>query len=102
ERVAGNGAAEQDWPDEMLAWKARAALRANNGAGRWQQVMQAIDAMSEDERANPTWVYWKARALQALAADSQDGPALRVQARDLLAGIASHFSFYGKLAAETL
>ncbi|HEX4233842.1 MAG TPA: lytic transglycosylase domain-containing protein, partial [Caldimonas sp.] len=31
--------------DEMLAWKARAALRGDNGTPRWQQVVQAINAM---------------------------------------------------------
>ncbi len=89
-------------PDETLAWKARAALRANNGAGRWQQVSQAIQAMSETEQREPTWVYWKARALQALAPDSQDGAALKDEADTLLASIAGPLHFYGRLAAEQL
>ena len=62
-----------DLPDDTLAWKARAALRADNGKPRWQQVMQAINAMSATEQRDPAWVYWKARALIALAPDSQDG-----------------------------
>ena len=91
-----------DWPDSTLAWKARAALRANDGQGRWQQVVQAINAMSEDEQRDPAWVYWKARALHALAKDSQKGDALRAQADEMLGSIAGGFHFYGSLAAETL
>ncbi len=93
---------ELDWADETFAWKARAALRANDGRGRWQQVVQAIDAMSPDEQRDPAWVYWKARALRALAADSQDAEALRSQSRELLQSIAGQLNFYGWLAAENL
>ncbi|MGA0610474.1 transglycosylase SLT domain-containing protein [Caldimonas sp. KR1-144] len=89
-------------PDETLAWSVRAALRANNGAGRWQQVVQAINAMSANEQRDPTWVYWKARALQALAADSQDGAAMLEESRTLMRQIASPLHFYGKLALESL
>ncbi|HSV70182.1 MAG TPA: transglycosylase SLT domain-containing protein [Methylibium sp.] len=91
-----------DLPDDTLAWKLRAALRANQGAGRWQQVVQAVNAMSATEQREPAWVYWKARALQALAADSQDGAGMVAQAKALLASIASPLHFYGKLAAEDL
>ena len=54
-----------DWPDDTLAWKVRAALRADNGKARWQPVVQAIDAMGASEQREPTWVYWKARAERA-------------------------------------
>jgi soluble lytic murein transglycosylase len=93
---------ELDWPSDTMVWKARAALRADNGKGRWQQVIQAVDAMSPDEQRDPTWVYWKARALQMVARDSQDGEALRAQAREMFASIAGQLSFYGALAAEAL
>ena len=78
ERMAGGSAkgaepTEGAWPDDTLAWKVRAALRANQGAGRWQQVVQGINAMSPAEQSEPVWVYWKARGLQSLATDSQDG-----------------------------
>jgi soluble lytic murein transglycosylase len=91
-----------DLPDETLAWKVRAALRADNGRARWQQVMQGVNAMSLAEQRDPAWVYWKARALQALAKDSQDGDSMRSLAHELLAGIADQYHFYGKLAADNL
>ncbi len=77
-----------DWPDDTMAWKARAALRANEGKGRWQQVVQAIDAMSPDEQRDASWVYWKARGLQAMARDSQNGEAMREQSRQMLRSVA--------------
>ena len=99
-RRGGSDAAEG--PEDVLAWKARSGLRANNGAGRWQQVMQAINAMSQQEQRDPAWVYWKARALLVLSRDSQDGEALKQQAHELLSPLARQVSFYGKLAAEEL
>jgi len=95
-------AAQADWPDDTLAWKARAALRANQGAGRWQQVVQAVNAMSPTEQRDATWVYWKARGLQALSVDSQDGDGLRVLSREMLGSIAGQPHFYGKLASEQI
>lgn len=89
-------------PYDTLAWKARAALRANGGQGRWQHVIQAINAMSEAEQREPAWVYWKARALQALALPSEDGAKLTEESRQLYASIASPLHFYGKLASEEL
>lgn len=96
------GADEAEGPEDMLPWKVRSGLRANNGAGRWQQVMQAINAMSAQEQRDPAWVYWKARALLALSRDSQDGEALKQQANELLTPLARQVNFYGKLAAEEL
>lgn len=102
ELSAGRAGAEAQWPDDLLAWKARAALRADNGKPRWQQVLQAVNAMSPAEQREPAWAYWKARGLQALAASSQDGDGMQALARELLGGIAGPLSFYGKLAAEEL
>lgn len=102
-RLAGSVAsAGIDWPDEILAWKTRAALRAAEGP-RWPQVLQAISAMTPAEQRDPAWVYWKARALQASAsAPTKDADALRTQGRDLLESIAGQMNFYGKLATEDL
>lgn len=96
------GGRDLDWPDDTLAWKVRAALRADGGKARWQQVLQAINAMNPVEQRDAAWVYWKARGLQALAAQSQDGESMRGLARELLTGIADQVSFYGKLANEDL
>ena len=99
-KAAAKGGANIDWPDETMAWKARAALRADNGRSRWQQVVQAINAMSAGEQREPAWLYWKARGLQALAKDSQDGESLRAMGREMMTALAGQLSFYGTLAAE--
>ncbi len=101
-RVLGKSGREIDPSDETLAWKVRAALRADNGRARWQQVIQAINAMSPAEQKDAAWVYWKARALQVVARDSQDGEALLATSRELQASIAGQLSYYGALAAEEL
>lgn len=89
------------WGEDTMAWKARAALR-NAGGPRWQQVMQAINAMEPREQRDPTWVYWKARALQALSRDSTDPTGMAAQSRELMQSIAGQYHFYGSLAAEDL
>lgn len=102
ELMATKADGETLWADETLAWKVRAALRANNGQPRWQQVNQAINAMDEREQKDPAWIYWKARALLALSRDSADSAALATQGREMLESIAGQYHFYGSLAAEDL
>lgn len=99
---AGRAGIEAEWPDETHAWKVRAALRADAGRPRWQQVLQGINAMSEAEQRDPAWVYWKARGLKALAGSSQDGEGMLALSQDMLAGIAGPLNFYGALAAEEI
>ncbi len=82
--------------DEHLAWKARAGMRA----GEWMAVRDAIDAMSESQQKEPTWLYWKARAIQTLK--QPDAVAATAQARDLFERIASSRDFYEQLALEEL
>lgn len=110
---------ERGMADDHLAWKVRTGLRA----GRWSMVREAVDAMGPAQQSDPAWVYWKARALLAQAGlESAAGvpdpgtpplppgtavvgasPAPEVlQARQLLAGIASPHGFYEQLALETL
>src|SRR5574337_30284 len=91
-----------DWTDDTLAWNVRASLRAAPPAQRWPQVLRAIDAMSPAEQREPAWTYWKARALLATARSGEAGEAQRLDARRLLAGIASPVHYYGQLAAEEL
>ncbi|MEP6772775.1 MAG: lytic transglycosylase domain-containing protein, partial [Polaromonas sp.] len=57
---------DSDLTDDMLAWKARSALRAGTQPN-WPLVLAAVNAMSEETRKEPTWSYWKARALLATA-----------------------------------
>jgi len=85
---------DQFMQDDQLAWKVRAALRAGN----WEQVSSAIAAMSEGQRKDATWVYWRARALLTLA----KGEADRAEATRLLTSIAGVSGFYEQLALEEL
>jgi soluble lytic murein transglycosylase len=102
ERADRKGTREIELSDDTLAWKVRSALRGDDGRARWQQVVQAINAMPATLQKEPSWVYWKARGLQAVAKDSEDGEAMRATSRELLASIAGQMNFYGELAAEDL
>ena len=81
----------------MLAWKTRAALRSG-AVPQWALVLQAVNAMSDEARKDPTWVYWKARALLG----SGSSEAQRGEAQRLLESIASVRGFYEQLALEEL
>jgi soluble lytic murein transglycosylase len=76
--------------DLQLAWKARAALRAQ----AWPEVEAAILAMSIPAQQEPAWRYWKARALIAQNRS--------VEAQPVLAVLAEETHYYGLLAAEEL
>ena len=39
-----------DLSDDVLEWKVRAALRAESAPGRWQQIIEAVDAMTPAQR----------------------------------------------------
>jgi soluble lytic murein transglycosylase len=85
---------DTDLTDDMLAWKARAALRTTSQP-QWSEVLKAINAMSEEARQSPCWIYWKARALLAGTPQQPEGLAL-------LQSIASVRGFYEQLALEDL
>jgi len=80
--------------EDHLAWAARAALRA----GRWSQVAEAIAAMPESMRSDPTWVYWRARAL----AQRSNVETAKMESQSLLESIAGTKGFYEMLALEEL
>ncbi len=82
---------DTDLPDDLLVWKARTALRM----GRWKELGATIQAMGEDSRKDPTWIYWRARALQKIG-----GEADRAEAASLFASIAGVRGFYEQLALE--
>jgi soluble lytic murein transglycosylase len=76
--------------DEQLAWKVRAALRAQD----WPRVAQAIGTLPRDMAAQPTWTYWLGRALAA-----QGRPE---EAAQLYRKIGGQPNFYGNLADDEL
>ncbi|WP_291936389.1 lytic transglycosylase domain-containing protein [Limnohabitans sp.] len=85
---------DSDLNDDLLAWKVRAALRQ----GQWHQVLSATQTMSAEARKDPTWVYWRARALLS----TTHNEAQRQEAQSLLRQIASVRGFYEQLALEDL
>ena len=84
----------EDMHEDHLQWAARAALRQ----GQWAQVQAAIAAMPPALRADPTWVYWSARAVLA----QKPTDAARSQALASLQTIAGLRGFYEQLALEEL
>ena len=78
---------------DQLVRKIRAALRAGN----WVQVQSTIAALDEARRQEPSWVYWRARALTALQV-----PDAAVKAQALYKSIAAGQGFYEQLAQEEL
>jgi soluble lytic murein transglycosylase len=86
---------DSDLNDDLLGWKVRAALRM----GQWKQVLSATQAMSPEARKDPTWTYWRARALLATAGNDA---AQKQEAQSLLRSIASVRGFYEQLALEEL
>ena len=85
---------DSDLNDDLLSWKVRAALRQ----GQWHQVLSATHAMSPESKRDPTWIYWRARALTATSQDN----AQKMEAEGLLRSIASVRGFYEQLALEEL
>jgi soluble lytic murein transglycosylase len=85
-REAGNG----PLAPEMQAWRVRAALRAL----AWSDVLAAIDGMTETQRQESAWRYWKGRALAAKGRGAD--------ANALFETLALEANFYGVLAAEAL
>jgi len=71
-------------------WRARSALRSLD----WDLVLRGIAMLKEEEKAEPQWQYWKARAL------SENG--LQSDAKLLYQNIANERSYYGFLAADKL
>ncbi|MGZ5115808.1 MAG: transglycosylase SLT domain-containing protein [Burkholderiales bacterium] len=79
-----------DLSDLQLAWKVRAALRQR----AWTEVLAAIDGMTDKEREQSAWRYWKARALKTSGRNDE--------ALALLKPVAREYNFYGQLALEEL
>jgi len=92
QRALGWYKAARDAPlnDAQLAWRTRAALRANN----WHEVWASITAMSAKQQRESAWRYWKARAWQVLGRDSE--------AEEIFLELSREYNFYGQLAADEL
>ncbi|WAK00615.1 transglycosylase SLT domain-containing protein [Methylobacter sp. YRD-M1] len=75
---------------EVREWKVRAALLEQN----WQHIADALAGLTDQERLEPRWQYWQARAL-AKAGDV-------LQAQNIYNHLAEDRSFYGFLAADTV
>jgi soluble lytic murein transglycosylase len=79
-----------DLSDLQLAWKVRAALLAHS----WGDVLEAIGDMTAKEREQPSWRYWKARALKEQGRGDEATPIFKA--------LSTEYSFYGQLALEAL
>ncbi len=107
--------------DDLLGWKVRTALRATEAAKGWPVILASANDMTEEGRKDPTFVYWKARALKGIVAGKPSTimftPAANAtatvapvavlrpelaEAQTLLEGIASPRGFYEMLALEEL
>ena len=76
--------------EEQMAWRVRAALRAQD----WAKVAQAIGALPRDMAAQPVWTYWLGRAL-AVQGRSEEATQLYLR-------ISGQPNFYGNLADDEL
>ena len=74
------------------AWRVRASLRQANIDWAW--VLQSIEAMGPTQKADASWVYWRARGLAATGK--------KQEAEKAYASITEQFNFYGQLALEEL
>lgn len=91
-----------DWSEDSLGWAARAALRANGGAGDWGLLRKIIEGMPEAMRQDGAWPYWHAQARYRTAPEGESGEPARREARAALLKIANPLHFYGQLAADEL
>ena len=71
-------------------WRARSALRSQD----WELVLRGIAMLSEEEKAEAQWQYWKARALSEIGLTSD--------AKTLFEKVANERNYYGFLAADQL
>jgi len=83
-------AGAQTLSDTQLAWRTRAALRQLD----WAEVLRSVQAMQPEQRHDPAWRYWQARALQAMGKPNE--------AMKLFAPLSDEFNFYGQLANTEL
>jgi len=76
--------------DNLREWRVRAAIRAAD----FKLVKFFVEAMSDAQKAEPAWRYWRARALEAMGQEQAAKRELRELARTR--------TYYGFLAADRL
>ncbi|SDB29945.1 soluble lytic murein transglycosylase [Desulfonatronum thiosulfatophilum] len=76
--------------DRLREWGVRAALRRLD----WPQVLHMVDGLTERQKAEPRWQYWRARALE------QTG--WTEQALAIYETLAPESHYFGMLAADRL
>ena len=74
--------------DATREWRVRVALAASD----WTAALQALDALSEQQKKDEEWRYLRARVLRKLDRGGEADP--------LLAALAGEANFYGFLAAD--
>jgi soluble lytic murein transglycosylase len=74
----------------LQRWRAAAAALHS----RWDEVLEGIAGMPEEERDRERWRYWRARALEATGREQE--------AREEFASLARERDYYGFLAADRL
>ncbi|TBO28276.1 lytic transglycosylase domain-containing protein [Aquabacterium lacunae] len=92
------------WAPDTLAWAVRTGVRASTSgqSSAWPLVDFAYESMSAEQKADPAWMYWKARSLLAQSAGASVADPRRMAGREMLSRVASPHHFYGLLAAEDL
>lgn len=75
---------------DQLEWFVRTTLRQSN----WSQLLEVIALMPDEQAEEPTWRYWKGRALKA---QNQ-----MLEANSLFAILSTERHYYGWLAQEEL
>lgn len=76
--------------EPQLAWRTRAALRAED----WSAVWNSVQKMTPQQQREGVWRYWKARALKNIGQMEE--------AEKLFRELSGEYNFYGQLAAEEL
>jgi len=74
--------------EAQLAWRARAALRAQD----WRELLASVHLMKPQQQRDGVWRYWKARALMMIGQSAE--------AEKILDTLRGEYNFYGQLAAE--
>lgn len=76
--------------EQQAAWHVRTALRVQD----WPEVFSAINSMSDTQRGEAAWRYWKGRALQVFGR--------RAEAAKIFVPLSAEHTFYGQMAAEEI